>query len=452
MNRILSEIRRCDVVLRCGNELYVGLFYDEKIADSPIVIGKGKYDYNYYLMKVGELLHVPCIEHKILARELFYKLEIGDIVPPDFFHELAIVYLHLDKFKDRDDQDEFIENQNRDFGNQIYAFEKTHYQKVIRKIRRRKRLAEKQFEGDVVKLFVDEIKNLTEKYELNCRTYHNAVFKTDEFYLKTYEEMEEAFPGYTEALDRTLEIAHKCEVNIKTKSLREAAEGGNKNIPEQDTLAATDNFIPVYKPDTGETAFQFLSRLAWEGLERNYPKPIPKAYEERLEMELNTINKLGYVEYFLIVWDYINFARENDIPVGPGRGSGAGSLVAYCSGITQVDPMKYDLFFDRFINPERVSMPDFDVDFCYVRRQEVIDYVIRKYGVEHVAQIVTFGTMAARGAVRDVGRVMGIPYAQVDKIAKLIPRAIGMTLAKALILSKDLKNAYDKNYKYVPKC
>ncbi len=186
MNRILSEIRRCDVVLRCGNELYVGLSYDEKIADSPIVICKGKYDYNYYLMKVGELLHVPCIEHKILARELFYKLEIGDIVPPDFFHELAIVYSHLDKFKKRDDQDEFIEKQNRDFGNQIYAFEKNHFQKVIRKIRRRKRLAEKQFEGDVVKLFEEEIKNLTEKYELNCRTYHNAVFKTDEFYLESF--------------------------------------------------------------------------------------------------------------------------------------------------------------------------------------------------------------------------------------------------------------------------
>lgn len=256
-------------------------------------------------------------------------------------------------------------------------------------------------------------------------------FKTDEFYLKTYEEMEEAFPGYTEALDRTLEIANKCEVNIKTKSLREAAEGGNKNIPEQDTLAATDNFIPVYKPDTGETAFQFLSRLAWEGLERNYPKPIPKAYEERLEMELNTINKLGYVEYFLIVWDYINFARENDIPVGPGRGSGAGSLVAYCSGITQVDPMKYDLFFDRFINPERVSMPDFDVDFCMDRRREVIEYAKRRYGADHVSNIVTFGNMQAKNAIKDVARVLRFPYAEVDKITKEIP---GMPLKKPPVL------------------
>ena len=256
-------------------------------------------------------------------------------------------------------------------------------------------------------------------------------FKTDEFYLKTYEEMEEAFPGYTEALDRTLEIADKCNVNIKTKSLREAAEGGNKNIPEEDTLAATDNFIPVYKPDTGETAFQFLSRLAWEGLERNYPKPIPKEYEDRLEMELNTINKLGYVEYFLIVWDYINFARENDIPVGPGRGSGAGSLVAYCSGITQVDPMKYDLFFDRFINPERVSMPDFDVDFCMDRRREVIEYAKRRYGADHVSNIVTFGNMQAKNAIKDVARVLRYPYAEVDKITKEVP---GMPLKKPPVL------------------
>lgn len=246
-------------------------------------------------------------------------------------------------------------------------------------------------------------------------------FSTDEFYLKTYEEMEEALPGYNDALDRTIEIANKCNISIKTKSLREIAEGGNPNIPDDDKLAATDNFIPKYVPDTGETTFEFLSRLAWEGLERNYPKPIPKEYEERLEMELNTIHKLGYVEYFLVVWDYINFARENDIPVGPGRGSGAGSLVAYCSGITQVDPMKYDLFFDRFINPERVSMPDFDVDFCMDRRREVIEYSKRKYGADHVSNIVTFGNMQAKNAIKDVARVLRYPYSEVDKITKEIP-------------------------------
>ena len=245
-------------------------------------------------------------------------------------------------------------------------------------------------------------------------------FQTQELYLKTYEEMEEVLPGYQDALDRTLEIADKCHVSIKTKSLREAGEGGNSLVPDEDKLGATENFIPKYIPDTGESSFEFLSRLAWEGLARNYTNP-PKEYEERLEMELNTIHKLGYVEYFLIVWDYINYARENDIPVGPGRGSGAGSLVAYCSGITQVDPMKYDLFFDRFINPERVSMPDFDVDFCMDRRREVIEYAKRRYGSDHVSNIVTFGNMQAKNAIKDVARVLRFPYSEVDKVTKLIP-------------------------------
>lgn len=246
-------------------------------------------------------------------------------------------------------------------------------------------------------------------------------FDTNEFYLKTYEEMEEALPGYTEALERTKEISDKCNVYIKTKSLRESAEAGNQNIPDEDKLGATDNFIPKYIPDTGEKPFEFLSRLAWEGLARNYDNKAPKEYEERLEMELNTINKLGYVEYFLIVWDYINYARENDIPVGPGRGSGAGSLVAYTTGITQVDPMRYDLFFDRFINPERVSMPDFDVDFCMDRRGEVIEYAKRRYGSDHVSNIVTFGNMQAKNAIKDVARVLRFPYSEVDKITKEIP-------------------------------
>ncbi len=244
-------------------------------------------------------------------------------------------------------------------------------------------------------------------------------FDTQEFYLKTYEEMEEALPGFTEALDRTNEIASKCHVSIKTKSLREAGEK-NSLIPDEDKLGATDNFIPKYIPDTGETPYEFLSRMSWEGLRRNY-KTVPKEYEDRLKMELETINKLGYVEYFLIVWDYINFARQNDIPVGPGRGSGAGSLVAYTSGITQVDPMKYDLFFDRFINPERVSMPDFDVDFCMDRRGEVIEYAKRRYGSDHVSNIVTFGNMQAKNAIKDVARVLRYPYSEVDKITKEIP-------------------------------
>lgn len=272
-------------------------------------------------------------------------------------------------------------------------------------------------------------------------------FDSDELYLKTYEEMEEALPGYTEALDRTLEIAEKCHISIKTKSLREDAEAGNQNIPDEDKLGATDNFIPAYTPDTGESCFEFLSRLAWEGLERNYPKPIPKEYEERLEMELNTINRLGYVEYFLVVWDYINFARENDIPVGPGRGSGAGSLVAYCSGITQVDPMKYDLFFDRFINPERVSMPDFDVDFCMDRRREVIEYAKRRYGSDHVSNIVTFGNMQAKNAIKDVARVLRYPYSEVDKITKEIP---GKPLKKPPVLKYYFgKSDKEEDQKYI---
>ncbi len=239
-------------------------------------------------------------------------------------------------------------------------------------------------------------------------------FETQEFYLKTYEEMLEALPAYQEALDITTEIADKCEVTLKTKSLRESG------APKQYWLGANDNFIPAYIPDTGEGTFEYLSRMAWEGLYRNY-KEVPQEYKDRMQMELDTINRLGFVEYFLIVWDYINFARQNDISVGPGRGSGAGSLVAYCTGITQVDPMRYDLYFDRFINPERVSMPDFDVDFCRDRRGEVIDYAKRRYGEDHVSNIVTFGNMQAKNAIRDVARVLRFPLAEVDKITKEIP-------------------------------
>ncbi len=249
-------------------------------------------------------------------------------------------------------------------------------------------------------------------------------FETQEFYLKTYEEMLEALPGYQEALDITSEIADKCDVTLKTKSLRES------HAPQKYWLGANDNFIPAYVPDTGETTFEYLSRMAWEGLYRNY-KVVPQEYKDRLQMELDTIHRLGFVEYFLIVWDYINFARQNDISVGPGRGSGAGSLVAYTTGITQVDPMKYDLYFDRFINPERVSMPDFDVDFCRDRRGEVIEYAKRRYGEDHVSNIVTFGNMQAKNAIRDVARVLRYPLSEVDKITKEIP---GKPLKKPPVL------------------
>ena len=255
-------------------------------------------------------------------------------------------------------------------------------------------------------------------------------YETQEFYLKTYEEMLEALPGYEEALDITNEIADKCHVSIKTKSLREAYEDGNTNVPEECRLGAKENFIPAYIPETGESPYEFLSRMAWEGLERNY-KVIPDEYRERLQFELDIIKNMGFVEYFLIVWDYINFARNNNIPVGPGRGSGAGSLVAYTTGITQVDPMRYDLYFDRFINPERVSMPDFDVDFCMDRRGEVIEYAKRRYGYDHVSNIVTFGNMQAKNAIKDVARVLRYPYAETDKITKEIP---GKPLKKGAVL------------------
>lgn len=240
-------------------------------------------------------------------------------------------------------------------------------------------------------------------------------FSTDEFYLKTYEEMAEALPGYEEALETTLEIANKCDVVIKTKSLGEVY-----GIDERYKLPASKNYIPVYKTPTGEEPYDFLRRISFEGLHRNYKEITPEILD-RLEMELAIIKEQGFVEYFLIVWDYINAATEMGIPVGPGRGSGAGSLVAYCSGITKIDPIKYSLFFERFINKERVSMPDFDVDFCTDRRGEVIEYVKRRYGEDHVAGIVTFGCMQAKNAIRDVARVLRTPNPEVVKITKLIP-------------------------------
>lgn len=253
-------------------------------------------------------------------------------------------------------------------------------------------------------------------------------FDTEEFYYKTYEEMEEAFRGFEEALDVTNEIADKCEVIIQTKSLGEIFE-----VDEKYKLPQNKNFIPVYKPVTGETPYEFLRRISYEGLHKNY-KEITQELIDRLEEELTIIRDQGFVEYFLIVWDYINEATKMGIPVGPGRGSGAGSLVAYCSGITKVDPIKYHLFFERFINKERVSMPDFDVDFCMDRRGEVIDYVKRRYGDDHVACIVTFGCMQAKNAIRDVARVLRMPYSEVDKITKLIPSKLPDGIKKPPVL------------------
>ena len=249
----------------------------------------------------------------------------------------------------------------------------------------------------------------------------NALeFKTEEFYLKTEQEMLSAFPDLTEAVFNTQKIADRCNVEF---------EFGKIKLPFFDTK--------------GEDHYEYFCHKCYDGLYKNYGSNPEKHIIDRLEYELSVINKMGYVDYYLIVWDFINYAKSHNIPVGPGRGSGAGSIAAYCIGITGIDPIKYNLLFERFLNPERVSMPDFDVDFCYVNRQKVIDYVIEKYGEDHVAQIVTFGTMAARAAVRDVGRAMDIPYAVCDKTAKLIPQSIGMTLERALESSKELKNLYD---------
>ncbi len=253
-------------------------------------------------------------------------------------------------------------------------------------------------------------------------------FSTDEFYIKSYDEMKEAMAGYEEALETTLEIADKCNVTIKTKSLAEVFE-----VPEKYKLPSSQNYIPVYRPSTGEEPYDFLRRISFEGLHRNY-KEITQELLDRLEMELGIIKDQGFVEYFLIVWDYIHYAESQGIPVGPGRGSGAGSLVAYCSGITKVDPMRYRLFFERFINRERVSMPDFDVDFCTDRRPEVIEYVKRRYGIDHVANIVTFGCMQAKNAIRDVGRVLRIPQPEVMKITKLIPNKLPDGIKKPPVL------------------
>ena len=241
-----------------------------------------------------------------------------------------------------------------------------------------------------------------------------------QYYVKSEEEMLRLFPYAKQALENTQKIADRCHVEI---------EFGVTKLPKYDV------------PD-GYTSWEYLQKLCYEGLEKRYGDP-SEELKERLSYELETIHQMGYVDYFLIVWDFIKYAKDHGISVGPGRGSAAGSIVSYCLEITTIDPIRYQLLFERFLNPERVSMPDIDVDFCYERRQEVIDYVTRKYGKDCVAQIVTFGTLAARGVIRDVGRVMDLPYAYVDSISKMIPQELGLTIDKALKMNPDLKKLYD---------
>ena len=245
---------------------------------------------------------------------------------------------------------------------------------------------------------------------------------TEELYVKSEEEMRRLFPDFGDAVERTAQIAKRCKVSF---------EFGSHHLPR---------YISEFK----ESNPDLLRRLCEEGLKERY-KDLPDAARVRLAFELDVISGMGFVDYFLIVWDFIRFARENGIMVGPGRGSGAGSIVAYCLNITQLDPLKYNLLFERFLNPERVSLPDLDIDLCYERRQEVIDYVARKYGQDHVAQIITFGTMAARGVIRDVGRVLGYSYQETDQVAKMVPMELNMTLEKALDINPQMREARSVN-------
>ena len=253
-------------------------------------------------------------------------------------------------------------------------------------------------------------------------------YEGGQYYVKSPEQMAALFPYALQALENTQKIADRCNVEIEF--------GVTK--------------LPKYEVPDGMTSWEYLNKLCFEGLEHRYGNP-GEELKERLTYELDTIHNMGYVDYFLIVWDFINYAKTHGIAVGPGRGSAAGSIVSYCLEITDIDPIRYQLLFERFLNPERVTMPDIDVDFCYERRQEVIDYVVRKYGKDRVVQIVTFGTLAARGVIRDVGRVMDLPYAFVDSIAKMIPQELNITIDKALKMNPELRKSYesDEQVKYL---
>ena len=249
-------------------------------------------------------------------------------------------------------------------------------------------------------------------------------FDTDELYVKSPQEMSEYFSNFPDAIENTVKIAEKCNVEF---------EFGHTILPNYDV------------PKEFATHYDYLKKLCDDGLKERYGENITEEIQQRAEYELSVIKKMGYVDYYLIVWDFIHYAKSVGIPVGPGRGSGAGSILAYAIGITDIDPIKYGLIFERFLNPERVSMPDFDVDFCYERRQEVIDYVSRKYGHSHVSQIITFGTMSARMVIRDVARVLDMPYAEADSLAKMIPNELHITIKKAMEQNKELKDKYEND-------
>ena len=277
----------------------------------------------------------------------------------------------------------------------------------------------------------------TQKILLCIQTNHTLKeetgmdLRTEEFYLKSEDQMRDLFGDIPEALENTQRIAERCNVEL---------EFGVTRLPHFEI--PKDNPYGLTEADPHAA---YLRAMAEEGLIRRYGENVPAEYRERLDYELSVVDRMGYTDYYLIVHDFVAYAKRQGIPVGPGRGSGAGSIAAYCVGITDVDPMKYDLLFERFLNPERVSMPDFDIDFCYERRGEVIDYVIRKYGADHVAQIVTFGTLAAKQAVRDVGRVLEIPFSKVDSVNRLIPWPLSHDLERAVKITKELNDLYEND-------
>ena len=248
-------------------------------------------------------------------------------------------------------------------------------------------------------------------------------FPTDEFYMKSEEQMRKLFDFAPSAIENTAEIAQKCNFELETGGFR----------------------LPKYSQESDEEKSEFFRQICYEGLFEKYGKDCDESIKQRMEYEIGVISGMGYIDYYLIVWDFIRYARENGIPVGPGRGSGAGSLCAYCIGITGIDPIKYGLIFERFLNPERITMPDFDIDFCVERRSEVIDYVTRKYGLDKTAQIITFNTMAAKSSVRDAGRALEIPYEICDKTAKLISNELNITIDKALEKEEELRTLYDSD-------
>lgn len=249
-------------------------------------------------------------------------------------------------------------------------------------------------------------------------------FETDELYIKSPEEMIDYFKAVPDAIENTVKIAEECNVEF---------EFGHTILPNYDV------------PEGYATHYDYLKKLADDGIRNRYGENASEEIWKREEYELSVIKKMGYVDYFLIVWDYVHYAKSHGIPVGPGRGSGAGSIVVYAIEITDIDPIKYGLIFERFLNPERVSMPDIDIDFDFEKRQDVIDYVARKYGQDHVSQIITFGTMAAKMVIRDVARVLDYPYSEADKLAKMIPNEVHITIAKAMDMNKELKDLYDND-------